>query len=208
MPATRYNEEWAVLPRRKPAYEAGRNCSGMNVPNILTISRFLLIPVYIAVFASGYYIWAFVVVVVAGLTDVLDGYIARSRGQITAVGAMLDPLADKSMMIVVIISLVVSGLIPWYAAALVFIRDVGMIIGSAIFHFRGKRTVPANTMGKITTVLYYVAILLIVVQSQLALSRAFVLGFFLLVIVFSFVTSFNYIIKFRMLNNKQPTPGE
>lgn len=180
----------------------------MNVPNILTISRFFLIPVYIAVFASGYYVWAFVVVVVAGATDVLDGYIARTRGQITPVGAMLDPLADKSMMIVVIISLVVSGLIPWYAAALVFIRDVGMIIGSAFFHFRGKRTVPANTMGKATTVLYYVAILLIVIRADLALSRTFVLGFFLLVIVFSFATSIIYIIKFKALNNKQENPGE
>ena len=167
----------------------------MNLPNILTICRFFLIPVYILVFAMGHVMWAFVIVLVAGATDVLDGYIARSRGLVTRTGEMLDPLADKSMMIVVIISLVYKGYIPWFAAVPIFIRDAGMIVGSAIFHFRGKRTVPANAMGKLTTVLYYLAVLFIVFRFDFAL---YYLWF---VIIFSFVTSANYIIKFKRLNN-------
>jgi cardiolipin synthase len=166
----------------------------MNVPNMLTICRFLLIPVYIVVFSYGHIISAFLIVVLAGLTDVLDGYIARSRGLVTPLGEMLDPLADKCMMIVVILSLLITGLIPWYAAAAFFIRDIGMIIGSAIFHFRGKKTVPANTMGKITTVLYYIAILLIVFQIDYAIPYLW------FVIAFSFITSAIYIVKFKSLN--------
>jgi len=166
----------------------------VNVPNILTICRFLLIPVYVIVFASGHLLWAFFVVLVAGATDILDGYIARSRGLVTRLGEMLDPLADKSMMIVVIISLVVKGFVPWYAAVPIFIRDIGMIIGSAIFHFRGKRTVPANAMGKLTTVLFYIAVLLIVVRFEYAIHYLW------FVIAFAFVTSGIYIVKFQKLN--------
>lgn len=166
----------------------------MNVPNILTVCRFLLIPVYIIVFASGHIAWAFVVMLIAGATDVLDGHIARTRGQVTPLGEMLDPLADKSMMIVVIISLVIKGYIPWYAAVPLFIRDAGMIVGGAIFHFRGKRTVPANAMGKLTTVLYYLAVLFIVFRFDFALLYLW------FVIAFSFVTSAIYIVKFNKLN--------
>lgn len=174
----------------------------MNLPNMLTISRFFLIPVYIAVFASGQLMWAFVIVLLAGATDILDGYIARARGLVTATGAMLDPLADKSMMIVVIISLVYSGLIEWYAAVPIFIRDAGMIIGSAFFHFRGKQTVPANTMGKLTTVLYYLAVLFIVFRFDFAMLYLW------FVILFSFVTSAIYIFKFQKLNREKQDAQE
>lgn len=166
----------------------------MNVPNMITVCRFVLIPIYIIVFANGYLISSFLIVLLAGLTDVLDGYIARTHGLVTPLGEMLDPLADKCMMIVVILSLLISGSIPWYAAVAFFIRDIGMIIGSAIFHFRGKKTVPANTMGKITTFLYYIAILLIVFEIDYAIPYLW------FVIAFSFITSAIYIGKFRSLN--------
>ncbi|CAG7655527.1 CDP-alcohol phosphatidyltransferase family protein [Paenibacillus allorhizosphaerae] len=170
-----------------------------NLPNILTLCRFLLIPVYLIIFGAGYTKVAFFVLLAAGLTDVLDGYIARKRKLITQLGSMLDPLADKSMMIAVILSLVFSQMISWQAAAAMFLRDAGMIAGSAFFHFRGKITVPANVLGKLTTVLYYVAILLIVFQLPYA-------GAYLwFVIVVSFITSIIYIVQFNSLNRDNAT---
>ncbi|TXK75102.1 CDP-diacylglycerol--glycerol-3-phosphate 3-phosphatidyltransferase [Paenibacillus sp. N3.4] len=161
---------------------------------MLTISRFILIPVYLMFFFNGYIKIAFLILLAAGLTDILDGYIARTRGLVTPVGMMLDPLADKTMMIVVILSLLISGMIPWQAAAAMFIRDLGMIIGSAFYHFRGKSTVPANVMGKLTTVLYYLAILFLVFQLHFAVTYLwFVIGI-------SFLTSFIYIFQFLLLN--------
>lgn len=171
----------------------------MNLPNMLTLLRFLLIPVYLVVFANGHMISAFIVVTAAGLTDILDGYIARSRGLTTAVGALLDPLADKTMLIAVIVSLLVAGIIPWSAAALLFVRDLGMIAGSAFFHFKGKKTVQANWMGKLTTVLFYVALLFIFLELPYALPMLW------LAIAFSFVTSVMYILKFQALNNRRGT---
>lgn len=179
----------------------GDKCYVWNVPNLLTLCRFLLIPVYVMVFKAGYVKTAFLVLLVAGLTDVLDGYIARRRKLVTQLGSMLDPLADKSMMITVILSLVFSRMISWEAAIAMFLRDAGMIVGSAIFHFRGKRTVPANAMGKLTTVLYYIAILLIVFQFP------FANAYLWFVITVSFLTSIIYIVQFHLLNKKgDPTP--
>ncbi len=174
----------------------------LNLPNLLTSLRFVLIPVYIAVFAKGYMIPAFVIMVAAGVTDVLDGYIARRSGQVTRLGMMLDPLADKLMLITVIGSLLISGHISWAAAAAMFLRDLGMIAGGLYFHFRGKKTVPANWMGKLTTVLFYVAIMLIFFEVPDAHSYLWA------VIAFSFVTSIMYIAMFKALNKpaaKTPT---
>lgn len=168
-----------------------------NLPNVLTLFRFLLIPVFLYVYFSGHAKWALLVVLLAGLTDVLDGYIARRRGQTTEIGSMLDPLADKSMMLTVFLSLLYTGTIPWPAALAMVFRDAGMIVFSAVFHFRGKKTVPANFMGKLTTVLFYLAILLLVFEADYAV--AFLWG----VIALSFVTSFRYLIFFRRLNREE-----
>ncbi|NOU66779.1 CDP-diacylglycerol--glycerol-3-phosphate 3-phosphatidyltransferase [Paenibacillus sp. LMG 31461] len=161
---------------------------------MLTISRFVLIPVYLVLFFNGYIRTSFIILLVAGLTDILDGYIARTRKLVTPMGVMLDPLADKCMMIAVILSLLISEMIPWQAAVAMFIRDAGMIIGSAFFHFRGKLTVPANVMGKLTTVLYYFAILFIVFEFDFAITYLWY------VIGVSFLTSFIYIFQFLLLN--------
>ncbi|MCZ8514850.1 CDP-alcohol phosphatidyltransferase family protein [Paenibacillus filicis] len=167
-----------------------------NVPNVLTLCRFILIPVYLTVFEAGHMKSAFFVLLAAGLTDVLDGYIARKRKLVTQLGSMLDPLADKTMMIAVILSLVFSHMISWQAAVAMFIRDAGMIVGSAVFHFQGKRTVPANALGKLTTVLYYVAILLIIFQLPYAYAYLW------FVIIVSFMTSVIYILQFILLNRR------
>jgi cardiolipin synthase len=169
----------------------------LNVPNILTLSRFILIPVYLIVFFDGYPKTAFFILVVAGLTDIVDGYWARSRGLVTQMGVMLDPLADKTMMLAVIISLLISGMIPWEAALAILIRDLGMIIGSAFVHFRGKQTLPANIWGKLTTVLYYLAILFIVFETTYAIVYLW------FVIAISFLTSLIYIIQFAVLDTNK-----
>lgn len=166
----------------------------VNLPNTLTVMRFILIPVYIGVFWNGNTKLAFLVLLVAGATDILDGYIARSRGLVTELGSMLDPLADKLMLITVILSFLISGMIPWLAAVAFFVRDAGMIAGSLYFHMKGMKTVPANAMGKITTVMLYVAILFIVFDW------AYAIPYLWFVILFSFITSVLYIFKFRKLN--------
>ncbi len=170
----------------------------LNWPNTLTLIRFLLIPLFILVYFSSHPYhneWAFVILLTAGLTDVVDGYLARRNNQVTQLGVMLDPLADKLMMLTVILSFLFSGRIDWWAAFIFFVRDAAMIISSAVFHFRGKKTVPANIFGKATTVMFYIAFLF--VMFDLAYAGIILWS----VILFSFVTSLIYLLKFRVMNS-------
>ncbi|GFR39413.1 CDP-diacylglycerol--glycerol-3-phosphate 3-phosphatidyltransferase [Insulibacter thermoxylanivorax] len=166
----------------------------MNLPNWITLFRFVLIPVYAYLISQHMLYEALAVVIIAGLTDVLDGYIARKRQQITTIGIMLDPLADKLLMIAVIVSFLYLRFVPWEAALAIFIREIGMIIGAGIFHLRGYKTVPANVFGKLTTVLYYLVILLFFLQVD------FAVPYLWCVIVLSYLTTIIYIfLQFRSI---------
>ncbi len=169
----------------------------MNVPNALTLFRIVLIPIYLYMFFSTfpYHIpIAYLILVLAGITDIVDGYIARKYKLVTPFGQMMDPLADKLMMLAVISSFFLSDRISVWAALFFFLRDVGMIVVSAIFHFKGKRTVPANAFGKLTTVFFYIAFTLVMFQNRYGEQILWI------VIAFSFLTSAIYLVKFRLLN--------
>jgi cardiolipin synthase len=167
----------------------------LNLPNFLTLSRFILIPIYFFVFFYFSPKVALFVLLVSGLTDILDGYFARKRGMITQLGQILDPLADKTMMISVIVSLLLSSLIPWQAAIAVFIRDLGMIIGSIVIHIRGVKLLPANHMGKFTTILFYISIIYVILEvSSLAVIYLWI------VIGISYLTAILYTIQLIRLH--------
>ncbi len=138
----------------------------------------------------------------AGMTDVLDGYLARRNKQVTQLGVMLDPLADKMMMMTVFLSFLVIGMIPWIAAVAMFIRELGMIISSSIFYLKGKQTVPANLLGKLTTVLYFAVILFFVLEVKNEGLTLYSVPFLWAVILLSYYTSFVYFSQFRVLNPK------
>lgn len=187
MPFHRYNEGMEFLDKERLL---------LTWPNVLTLLRFLLIPLYLYIFFTGHEQSAFLIMLLAGLTDVLDGYIARKRNQVTELGSMLDPLADKLMLLAVIFSFLAAGWLPLVAVIAFVFRDAGMIVGSVLFRVRGKKTVPANVMGKLTTVLFYTAILFIVLKLKYAVA------FFWVVLAFSFVTSLIYVRSVRRINRE------
>jgi cardiolipin synthase len=169
----------------------------LNLPNTLTFGRFALIPIYLLIFFSELEYnteLAFLILLLAGLTDIVDGYLARKYKLVTQLGIMLDPLADKLMMIAVIVSFLATHMISWWAAAFFFVRDAGMILFSAFHTVNGKKTVPANILGKATTVLFYVAFLLI--MFHFPYGETFLWG----VIVLSFIASTIYYFNFKKLN--------
>ncbi|MBA4495981.1 CDP-diacylglycerol--glycerol-3-phosphate 3-phosphatidyltransferase [Paenactinomyces guangxiensis] len=177
----------------------------MNLPNLLTMVRLALIPVYLVVFFSDQPMrmyWALGIILLAGLTDVVDGYLARRNQQITQLGIMLDPLADKLMMIAVFLSLLISGKISFWAAVAIFFRDMTMILCSVIFHFRGKKTVPANMLGKLTTVLFYIALLLLMISSPGDSMWEIAQVFLWSVIALSYLTSIVYMFQLKMVNER------
>ncbi len=133
----------------------------MNIPNLFTLLRFLLIPVFIYYFFSetNYSIHISIYVfILAGLTDVIDGFIARKFNQITKLGIVLDPLADKLMLITALISITIRYDIPIWILSIVGLKEILMICGAATL-YNNDIVVPANVFGKLSTVLSYAAIL-------------------------------------------------
>lgn len=133
----------------------------MNVPNILTIIRLLLVPIFVVVFYSGIKnatAIAMLIFVAAGITDVLDGYLARKYDMVTKWGSILDPLADKLMSITVLISLTAKGILPMWVFFVMSTKEVLMIVGGIVLFGKGKY-IPAQAYGKIATALFYASVI-------------------------------------------------
>ena len=128
-----------------------------NIPNALTIVRFLLIPLIVFYVLTGQYIAAFITLTISGLTDVLDGCIARKFNFITNFGKLIDPLADKATQIAVLASLTFKGIIPLWMLLIVFVKEIVMVAGAS-FLYGKKLVVSSRWYGKLATVLFYVAI--------------------------------------------------
>ena len=134
-----------------------------HVPNILTIIRFFLIPFIIYFIFTEQYIMAFVMLTLSGLTDVLDGIIARKFDCITNFGKLIDPLADKATQIAILVALALKPtpdggtIIPIWILFVIAIKEFLMVAGASFLY--GKDTVVSSKWyGKLTTVIFYIAI--------------------------------------------------
>jgi cardiolipin synthase len=103
----------------------------VNLPNAITIGRFLLVPVVIWAIASGHMLFAFWLFVAAAVSDSVDGFLAKHLGLTSEFGAYLDPLADKAMLMSIYVSLSIAGLLPLWVVIAVVSRDV-MILGAIL----------------------------------------------------------------------------
>lgn len=108
-----------------------------NVPNVLTMIRMLLIPVYWFLILNGRLYAALAVFAIASLTDIADGFIARRYSLITNFGKLMDPLADKLMSVSVMLSMVVKGIAPWPVLALLVCKEITMVVGGMILYRNG-----------------------------------------------------------------------
>lgn len=133
----------------------------MGLANWLTIVRILLIPVFVTLLVYNRVALAFGTFVLAGLTDALDGYIARTRGSKTRLGAFLDPLADKLLLTASFVTLTYKfpRVLPFWLTAVVLSRDVLLILGALLVMLTGGHIRPAPTMlGKTSTVFQMVTV--------------------------------------------------
>ena len=128
-----------------------------HIPNALTIVRFILIPFIIVYIAKDKYIEAFIFLTISGLTDVLDGFIARKFNFITNFGKLVDPLADKMTQVSILVTLALKDIIPMWILVIVFIKEFAMISGAS-FLYGKELVVSSRWYGKLSTVLFYVAI--------------------------------------------------
>lgn len=127
------------------------------VPNILTIIRFLLIPFLIKYALNNNYIATIIILTLSGITDVLDGYIARKFDFITDFGKLMDPLADKTTQLALLTVLTIQKIIPVWIISIVVAKEFLMIVGAS-FLYGKDLVVSSKWYGKLSTVLFYVAI--------------------------------------------------
>lgn len=126
----------------------------MNLPNYITLVRVILIPFFINLMIYSYYREALVVFVVACVTDALDGMIARLTNTQTNLGAFLDPMADKMLIVSAFVTLVLLGKLPVWLVIIVVSRDVILTLGGLIIYFTTHELkIQPSIIGKATTVL-------------------------------------------------------
>lgn len=131
----------------------------MNLPNILSLFRIVLIPVVAYLFYAGDLISATLVFIFACLTDILDGYIARKFNMITDLGKILDPLADKGMQITVLASMAFFvNLMPWQVVLFIFIKELVLCLGGAVL-YNSNVVLGSNWWGKAATVVTSVCVI-------------------------------------------------
>ena len=134
----------------------------LTTANQLTLLRMLLIPAFVILVIYGYLGWALCVFMIAGVTDALDGLIARWSDQRTSLGAWLDPMADKLLLVTTFVILTLPGLglanrLPIWLTVLIIFRDVGIVLTVAIVNLAlGPRTFRPSPLGKVATATYIV----------------------------------------------------
>jgi cardiolipin synthase len=134
--------------------------TALTPPNQLTLLRVLLVPAFVILVVYGYLGWALLAFAAAGLTDALDGLLARWSGQKTSLGAWLDPMADKLLLVTTFVVLTIPGLglenrLPIWLTVLIISRDVVIVLTVAIVNLAiGPRTFRPSIYGKIATATY------------------------------------------------------
>jgi cardiolipin synthase (CMP-forming) len=140
----------------------------LSIPNIISLARLLSVPMVVYLILQSYYDWAFWLFVIAGISDALDGFIAKNMNQATVLGSYLDPLADKALLVGVYLTLGYRGLIDDLVVVLVVFRDV-MIVGGAflLVVFRQQYGIRPAAISKLNTAGQIVLVTLVLAEAGL-----------------------------------------
>ena len=143
-----------------------------NIPNALSVVRMALIPVFMTLYLLHFDLWAFAVLLVSGLTDAVDGFVARRFDMITDCGKLLDPLSDKLTQVAVVVCLTTryTELLP--LTVLCFAKELFQAIGGILLLKKNVQAQGARWFGKVSTVLFYATMLVIVLWSDVLAATA------------------------------------
>ena len=173
--------------------------TALTAANQMTLLRMLLVPAFVILVIYGFLGWALVTFAVAGLTDMLDGIIARRSGQQSSLGAWLDPMADKLLAVSTFIVLTVPGLglanrLPIWLTVLIITRDVVIVATVAIVNLAvGPRTFRPSIFGKIATATYMMTVVVAMLFNYLGRHSAIVDAFIWASLAITLLSSLHYI---------------
>lgn len=166
-----------------------------------------LVPVFVVVFFSGNehaYAYAACVYALAGITDILDGIIARKCNLITKLGKILDPLADKMMTITVFVCISIVDLIPWWIIALLFAKDFLLILGGVKLYHEMSAVFQANAFGKLATVILVIGGIIILLFDHVV-PQVLRTAFAYCAVASSFLAFFSYLYQYLKFKKTHDT---
>jgi cardiolipin synthase len=183
----------------------------LTAPNQLTLLRMMFLPFIVIHLVAGHYFWALSLFVLAGLSDGLDGLLARTLKQQTVLGQYLDPIADKLLLSTMFLVLSILHRIPWKFTVLVFSRDISILAASAVLYaiaglrdFRPSIFGKANTFAQVAAV-FFVLLLEVDHARWVSIAR---LTFLRATFIFTIVSAMHYVLVVgqRLRTNTQSAP--
>jgi cardiolipin synthase (CMP-forming) len=187
----------------------------ITLPNVLTIFRMALIPVFVSLLFYQKFLFALAIFVIAGITDGLDGLLARRFHQQSPLGRILDPIADKMMLMTSFIVLTMRGVyptpipnhlpIPFWVTITVLSRDVFILVGAAAINMvTGFRAFQPSLPGKVSTVVQIIAVAIVMFAAQTRVGTGYYLPtVYTSVFVFTFFSGIHYIFFVSRLLNEE-----
>jgi cardiolipin synthase len=179
-----------------------------TIANQLTLLRMLMIPAFVLLVVYGYFGWALLTFVAAGVTDALDGLMARLTHQKTDLGAWLDPVADKLLLVTTFIVLTLPNLglvnqIPIWLTILVISRDVGIVLTVAIVNLAvGPRTFRPSALGKAATALFIVTCIVVMYFNYLGRTSLVVDAFIWGSLAITLASGIDYVFRVARIINQ------
>lgn len=166
-----------------------------NLPNVISLVRIALVPPFIMALADGRYLVALLIFGVAGLSDALDGYLAKRNGWKSRLGSILDPLADKILVVSAYITLAWLDLLPNWLVAVILGRDLMIVSGALVYHCTVQPFDLAPTwISKVNTVLQIALVLALLFKlSFVPLPGWSIAGLIYLVLVFTIWSWLDYV---------------
>ena len=171
-----------------------------NIPNILSVIRIMLVGLFVYVFFKDYpsnLLGALIIFLAAGLTDIIDGFLARKFNWITNIGKILDPFADKLMQCTVLVCMCIQDLIPVWLVIPFILKEFLMLLGGLLVIRKRKVVVVSNIFGKMTVVFFYAAVALCIVARDFLSENPIVLYIISSLVLIAAISALtNYVVTY------------
>lgn len=176
----------------------------LTIPNLLSMLRIVLIAPFVFFFLKENYIAAAIALIISGLSDALDGFIARTFNQVTELGKVLDPIADKLTLISIMVCVTIFSPIVLPVMVVLIFKDMAMLTGGSLIIKRGITPPASKWYGKVSTFMFYISVCLIVfLKAAFNYENSFLslllLSLTTLMMIFSLV---KYFMIFRSIINE------
>jgi cardiolipin synthase len=183
----------------------------LNLPNFISLARLLTVPVIVWLMVEGEWYWAFVLFCVSGVSDAIDGFLAKRFNMQTRLGRYLDPIADKSLLVAIYVTLGIQGLVPTWLVILVVSRDLLIVGGALLLYALNLSHEPKPLLiSKVNTAMQIGLAAAILAQLGLALPVLAVLSDWLVILVAftTVVSGASYLVDWSRRMNEEVEMGE